>query len=203
MVIKFVSLFFAFLCARNTKSRENLVASQHFVFVFGDENVFFSRNLSEKAITVESTKSIKIRMPEQSNDYRVVTFGSGGVGKSSLGKEFFNFDFRFSRSSKAKRKNLLVCLSAHVEKRTEGAPTPGGKMFFSIFAFLSTFFGTEKSHARTAFHKSLPDKCFIHYIDTKATFLLSLVDLEIHQMTFFGDVFTQSHPQFPFLLFQC
>lgn len=24
-------------------------------------------------------------MPEQSNDYRVVTFGSGGVGKSSLG----------------------------------------------------------------------------------------------------------------------
>jgi hypothetical protein len=25
-------------------------------------------------------------MPEQSNDYRVVTFGSGGVGKSSLGK---------------------------------------------------------------------------------------------------------------------
>lgn len=35
---------------------------------------------------MESTKSIKIRMPEQSNDYRVVTFGSGGVGKSSLGK---------------------------------------------------------------------------------------------------------------------
>lgn len=36
---------------------------------------------------MESTKSIKIRMPEQSNDYRVVTFGSGGVGKSSLGEK--------------------------------------------------------------------------------------------------------------------
>lgn len=33
-------------------------------------------------------------MPEQSNDYRVVVFGAGGVGKSSLVLRFVKGTFR-------------------------------------------------------------------------------------------------------------
>lgn len=33
-------------------------------------------------------------MPEQSNDYRVVVFGAGGVGKSSLVLRFIKGNFR-------------------------------------------------------------------------------------------------------------
>merc|ERR1711944_52290 len=36
------------------------------------------------------------RMPEQSNDYRVVVFGAGGVGKTSLVLRFINGTFRDS-----------------------------------------------------------------------------------------------------------
>lgn len=36
------------------------------------------------------------RMPEQSNDYRVVVFGAGGVGKSSLVLRFVKGTFRES-----------------------------------------------------------------------------------------------------------
>lgn len=35
-------------------------------------------------------------MPEQSNDYRVVVFGAGGVGKSSLVLRFIKGTFRES-----------------------------------------------------------------------------------------------------------
>lgn len=35
-------------------------------------------------------------MPEQSNDYRVVVFGAGGVGKSSLVVRFIKGTFRDS-----------------------------------------------------------------------------------------------------------
>ena len=35
-------------------------------------------------------------MPEQSNDYRVVVFGAGGVGKSSLVLRFVKGTFRDS-----------------------------------------------------------------------------------------------------------
>jgi len=35
-------------------------------------------------------------MPEQSNDYRVVVFGAGGVGKSSLVLRFVKGSFRES-----------------------------------------------------------------------------------------------------------
>ena len=35
-------------------------------------------------------------MPEQSNDYRVVTFGTGGVGKTSLVLRFINETFNES-----------------------------------------------------------------------------------------------------------
>ena len=35
-------------------------------------------------------------MPEQSNDYRVVTFGTGGVGKTSLVLRFINGSFNDS-----------------------------------------------------------------------------------------------------------
>lgn len=37
-----------------------------------------------------------VRMPEQSNDYRVVVFGAGGVGKSSLVVRFVKGTFRES-----------------------------------------------------------------------------------------------------------
>lgn len=109
---------------RETQTRENLVSSQHFVFVFGDENAFFSRNLSEKSVAVESTKSIKIRMPEQSNDYRVVTFGSGGVGKSSLGEQRFPMVFSL----------LCTCPPTSNEASTQGG-NPGRKNVFLDFAF--------------------------------------------------------------------
>ena len=35
-------------------------------------------------------------MPEQSNDYRVVVFGAGGVGKTSLSLRFIHGTFRDS-----------------------------------------------------------------------------------------------------------
>ena len=35
-----------------------------------------------------------VAMPEQSNDYRVVVFGAGGVGKSSLALRFVKGTFR-------------------------------------------------------------------------------------------------------------
>nr|CAD7202847.1 unnamed protein product [Timema douglasi] len=40
--------------------------------------------------------SCSVRMPEQSNDYRVVVFGAGGVGKSSLVLRFVKGTFRES-----------------------------------------------------------------------------------------------------------
>ena len=40
--------------------------------------------------------SASARMPEQSNDYRVVVFGAGGVGKSSLVLRFVKGTFRES-----------------------------------------------------------------------------------------------------------
>lgn len=46
--------------------------------------------------TTEATKSVGRLMPEQSNDYRVVVFGAGGVGKSSLVLRFVKGTFRES-----------------------------------------------------------------------------------------------------------
>ncbi|XP_037798792.1 GTP-binding protein Di-Ras2-like [Penaeus monodon] len=43
-----------------------------------------------------STKNGREKMPEQSNDYRVVVFGAGGVGKSSLVLRFVKGTFRES-----------------------------------------------------------------------------------------------------------
>ena len=39
---------------------------------------------------------LHFRMPEQSNDYRVVVFGAGGVGKTSLVLRFIHGTFRDS-----------------------------------------------------------------------------------------------------------
>ena len=45
----------------------------------------------------QQDRSIRLRvMPEQSNDYRVVVFGAGGVGKSSLVLRFVRGTFRES-----------------------------------------------------------------------------------------------------------
>lgn len=41
----------------------------------------------KRKVVIIISKKVYLVMPEQSNDYRVVTFGSGGVGKSSLGKD--------------------------------------------------------------------------------------------------------------------
>lgn len=46
---------------------------------------------------IQKDRSIRLRvMPEQSNDYRVVVFGAGGVGKSSLVLRFVRGTFRES-----------------------------------------------------------------------------------------------------------
>jgi DIRAS family, GTP-binding Ras-like 2 len=45
---------------------------------------------------VSSQNRQDTRMPEQSNDYRVVVFGAGGVGKSSLVLRFVKGTFRES-----------------------------------------------------------------------------------------------------------
>lgn len=51
-----------------------------------------------KKIKTESKQQTHtlIKMPEQSNDYRVVVFGAGGVGKSSLVLRFIKGTFRES-----------------------------------------------------------------------------------------------------------
>ncbi|BFZ16499.1 hypothetical protein BsWGS_19538 [Bradybaena similaris] len=46
-------------------------------------------------IEIPKDRSVRLRvMPEQSNDYRVVVFGAGGVGKSSLVLRFVKGTFR-------------------------------------------------------------------------------------------------------------
>lgn len=68
-------------------------------------------------------------MPEQSNDYRVVTFGSGGVGKSSLGKKNKSFNESI----------LCVCLYAYLiakyidRPHWRSAARVKKKTFFSSF----------------------------------------------------------------------
>ena len=49
------------------------------------------------SLQIQKDRSIRLRvMPEQSNDYRVVVFGAGGVGKSSLVLRFVRGTFRES-----------------------------------------------------------------------------------------------------------
>ena len=48
-----------------------------------------------------------IEMPEQSNDYRVVVFGAGGVGKSSL-------VLRFVKGKMIRKFNLILVKFIHV-----------------------------------------------------------------------------------------
>lgn len=115
MVIKFVTLYFALLSAKRSSLEcffSFYFPSKHFVFL-GTLN-FSPRTVTKKSIAVESTKSIKIRMPEQSNDYRVVTFGSGGVGKSSLGRVVVRWE-------KKKRKSFLLLCCPPTSKWKHGA----------------------------------------------------------------------------------
>lgn len=50
----------------------------------------------ECAFSTALTEEAAVNMPEQSNDYRVVVFGAGGVGKSSLVLRFIKGTFRES-----------------------------------------------------------------------------------------------------------
>lgn len=46
-------------------------------------------------LQIPKDRSVRLRvMPEQSNDYRVVVFGAGGVGKTSLVLRFVKGIFR-------------------------------------------------------------------------------------------------------------
>ena len=50
-------------------------------------------------------------MPEQSNDYRVVTFGTGGVGKTSLVLRFINGSFNDSYIPTIEDTYRKVCIN--------------------------------------------------------------------------------------------
>lgn len=52
-------------------------------------------------------------MPEQSNDYRVVVFGAGGVGKSSLVLRFIKGTFRESYIPTIEDTYRQVCTSCN------------------------------------------------------------------------------------------
>ena len=49
---------------------------------------------AHRSVIQSSRRTPTPRMPEQSNDYRVVVFGAGGVGKSSLVLRFVKGTFR-------------------------------------------------------------------------------------------------------------
>ena len=68
---------------RRRRRRRRSVVSAH-------KLVEASRGAGQAAATAD------VRMPEQSNDYRVVVFGAGGVGKSSLVLRFVRGTFRES-----------------------------------------------------------------------------------------------------------
>lgn len=147
MVIKFVTLFLALATRNSTKGRGHLRSLAFYfsttsfcVRVLGRENTaFFPPNGQRKAFAVESTKSIKIRMPEQSNDYRVVTFGSGGVGKSSLGECSSRGGGRAAGrprtdNSPRRAKPKLIFSQIHFRWHTGGANViPRTRMFYSYY----------------------------------------------------------------------
>ncbi len=53
-------------------------------------------------------------MPEQSNDYRVVVFGAGGVGKSSLVLRFVKGTFRDTYIPTVEDTYRQVALTSHL-----------------------------------------------------------------------------------------
>lgn len=59
-----------------------------------DSGLFLVSSSAYRKIVLSSRWTQTPRMPEQSNDYRVVVFGAGGVGKSSLLLRFVKGTFR-------------------------------------------------------------------------------------------------------------
>lgn len=85
-----------------------------------------------------------VRMPEQSNDYRVVVFGAGGVGKSSLVLRFVKGSFRESYiptiedtyrqvSRPAARRGAVAAATATATAAAAAQPTAPETPLRSIF----------------------------------------------------------------------
>lgn len=51
-------------------------------------------NKNKQCLALQAQRPSRVEMPEQNNDYRVVVFGAGGVGKTSLVLRFVKGTFR-------------------------------------------------------------------------------------------------------------
>lgn len=69
-------------------------------------------------------------MPEQSNDYRVVVFGAGGVGKSSLVLRFVKGTFRESYIPTVEDTYRQVCCVELKKKQRKENNVKGFLLFF-------------------------------------------------------------------------
>ena len=74
------------------KKRDRSLSHRHLFFFRKKDN----NCKSQTGKRYRAAFSFSANMPEQSNDYRVVVFGAGGVGKTSLVLRFIHGTFRDS-----------------------------------------------------------------------------------------------------------